>query len=109
MCHSDFDCEDEFEKDDESLQEAYEEMYTQWQKVCTSNRALNGEFRVLWDLSTKIEGKIFELEVLLTEKDENLKSVTTELERTQKTITLLNNGTSKLERTQVLSFLICFF
>ena len=35
--------------------------------------------------------------MLLAEKDENLKFVTIELEITQKTLRLLNNGTSKLD------------
>ena len=43
LCDSDSDCGDEFEKEDESLQEAYEKMYTQWLKVCATNRVLNGE------------------------------------------------------------------
>ena len=45
----------------------------------------------------KEEGEISELEMLLAEKDENLKSVTTELERTQKLMSLLNNSSSKLD------------
>ena len=32
LCDSDSDCGDEPETDDESLQEAYEKMYTQWLK-----------------------------------------------------------------------------
>ena len=35
--------------------------------------------------------------MLLAEKVENLKSVTTKLEKTQKMLRLLNNGTSKLD------------
>ena len=38
-----------------------------------------------------------QLEVLLVEKDENLKPITIELERTQKKLRLLNNDTSKLD------------
>ena len=52
---------------------------------------------MIHDLNAKAEGKIFELEVLLAKKDENLKSVITELERTQKSLRLLNNGSSKLD------------
>ena len=37
------------------------------------------------------------VELLLTEKSENLKSVTTKLEITQKSLRLLNNGSSKLD------------
>ena len=65
--------------------------------VYTSNRALNGEIQVLRNLNAKAEGKIFELELLLVEKSENLKSITTKLERTQKSLRLLNNGSSKLD------------
>ena len=45
----------------------------------------------------KAEGKVGQLQALLAEKDENLKSVATELERTQKILRFLNNGTSKLD------------
>ena len=37
LCCSDPDNGDKFEKDDESLQEAYEKMYTQWLKVFATN------------------------------------------------------------------------
>ena len=37
LCDSDSDCGNEFKKDDESLQEAYEKVYTQWLKVCATN------------------------------------------------------------------------
>ena len=72
-------------------------MYKQWLKVCALSRALNDEIQVLRNLNMKAEGKIFELEVLLVEKDENLKSVVTELERSQKSLRFLNNGSSKLD------------
>ena len=45
----------------------------------------------------KAEGKVVQLEALLAKKDENLKSVATELVRTQKTLRLFNNSTSKLD------------
>ena len=62
-----------------------------------SNCALNGEIHVLHDLNEKAKGKIFELETLFTEKTETLKTITSELERTQKSLRLLNNGSSKLD------------
>ena len=43
LYNSDSDYGDQFEKDNESLQEAYRNMYTQWMKVCVTNRALNSE------------------------------------------------------------------
>ena len=95
-CGSESDCGDESEKDDESLHEAYKKMYAQWLKVCTSNRALNGEIHVLRDLNEKVEGKISKLEVLLVEKSKTLKTITSELEITQKSLRLLNNGSSHL-------------
>ena len=72
-------------------------MYGQWLKVCASNRALNGEIHVLRDLNEKPKGKISELETLLAEKTKTLKTVTSELERTQKSLRLLNNSSSKLD------------
>ena len=84
LCDSDLDCGDESEKDDESLQEAYEKMYTQWLKVCATNRALNGEIQELRDLKAKAEGKVVQLEVLFAKNDENLKFVAIELEGAQK-------------------------
>ena len=53
---------------------------------------------MLHDLNAKADGKISELELLLIEKFGNLKSVTTELERTQKSLRLLNNSSSKLDQ-----------
>ena len=94
---SDLDSGEESEKDLESLQEAYENMYTQWLKVCASNRAINGEIQVLRDLNEKIKGKISQLEVMITEKEKSLKSVAIELERTKKRLRLLNNGSNKLD------------
>ena len=58
---------------------------------------MNGEIQELRDLKTKAKDKVVQLEVLLAKKDENLKFVAIELERTQKTLRLLNNGTSKLD------------
>ena len=52
---------------------------------------------MLRDLNTKTKGKKSELELLLVEKSENLKSVTVELERTQKSLRLFNNGSNKLD------------
>ena len=72
-------------------------MYTQWVKMCASNWALNGEIHVLHDLNTKAEGKISELELLLVEKTKTLMTVTSELGRTQKSLRLLKNGSSKLD------------
>ena len=95
-CHSDSNSGDDSKKDDESLQEAYKKIYTQWLKVSASNQALNSEIQVLCELNPKAEGKIFELEVLLAKKVEDLKSVTTKLERTQKSLRFLNNSLSKL-------------
>ena len=94
---SEFASGDESKKDDESLHEAYKKMYAQWLKVWTSIRALNSEIHVLRDLNEKAKGKISELETLLAEKSETLKTVTSEQERTQKSLRLLNNGSSKLD------------
>ena len=95
MCDSDSNSEDESEKDDESLQEAYEN--TQWLKVCATNRALNGEIQELRDLKAIAKGKVVQLETLLAEKDENLNSIAIELESTKKTLCLLHNRTSNLD------------
>ena len=73
-------------------------MYTKRLKVCATNRALGSENQKLHNLKNKVEGKVQQqLEVLVTEKDEKLKSVTIELERTQKTLRLLNNETNRLD------------
>ena len=72
-------------------------MYTQWLKVCATNRALNDEIQELRDVKVKAKGKVVQLEALLVEKDENLKFVATELKRTQNTLRFLNNITNKLD------------
>ena len=97
MCGSDSNSGYESENDDESLQDAYEKMYSQWLKVCATNRALSDEIQKLHNLKVKVEDKVLQLEALLAEKDENLKFVAIELERTQKMLRLLNNRTSKLD------------
>ena len=58
LCDSDSDCGDKSEKDDESLQKAYEKMYTQWLKVYATNQELNDEIQELRDLKMKAEGKV---------------------------------------------------
>ena len=45
----------------------------------------------------KVKGKVVQLEALLAKKDENLKSIATELEKPQKMLRLLNYETSKLD------------
>ena len=56
--YSDSDYGDESEKDDESLQAAYEKMYSQCLKVGATNHALKGEIQELRDLKMKAEGKV---------------------------------------------------
>ena len=97
LCDFDSDCGDESEKDDENLQEAYEKMYSQWLKVCATNRALNNEIQELRNLKAKVEGKVVQLETSLAEKDKKLKSIAIELERTKKMLRLLNNSTNRLD------------
>ena len=65
--------------------------------MCTINRALNDEIQELRNLKAKAECKVVQLEALLAEKEEKLKFVATKLERTQKTLRLLNNSTNKLD------------
>ena len=64
--------------------------------MCITNHALGGQNQELRDLRKKADGKVQQLEALVAEKDENLKSVATELEITQKVLQLLNNGTNML-------------
>ena len=72
-------------------------MYTQWLKVCATNRALVNENQELCGLKNKAECKVQQLEALVAEKDEKLKSIATELKRTPKALRLLNNGTNMLD------------
>ena len=53
------------EKDDESLQEAYERMYIQWLKVCATNCALNDEIQELCDMKIKAKGQVVQLDTCL--------------------------------------------
>ena len=66
-------------------------------RKCATNRALNDEIQKIRDLKVKAEGNVLQLEALFAEKDENLKSVAIELERTQKILRLLITDTSKLD------------
>ena len=89
--------EDESENDDVFLQEAYKKKYTQWLKVYATNHSLGSENQELRDLKNKAEGKVQQLEALVAKKDEKLKSVTIELERTQKVLHFLNNWMIRLD------------
>ena len=84
LCGSDSNSGDKSENNDESLQETYEKMYTQWLKVCAAIRALGSENQERRNLKTKAEGMVLQLKALIVEKDEKHKSIATELERTQK-------------------------
>ena len=63
VCDLDLNCGDESEKVDESLQAAYEKMYTQWLKVCATNHAQTIEIQELRDLKKKAKGKVVQLRV----------------------------------------------
>ena len=52
LCNSDSENGDESRNDNESLQEAYEKMYTQWLKVSATNQALSGRNHELCNLKT---------------------------------------------------------
>ena len=97
LCESNSDSGDESKNDDESLQETYKKIYIQWIKMCATNRALGSENQELCNLKNKEEGKVQQLDVVIVEEEEKLKFVATELERTQKALRLLNNGTSRLD------------
>ena len=58
---------------------------------------------MLRDQNEKAKGKISKLETLLVEKTETLKTVTSKLKRTQKSLRLLNNGSSKLDHLITIS------
>ena len=66
---SDSESRDESENDNESLQEAYENMYTQWLNVYATNCALDSKNQELRILKEMAESKVQQLKALVAEKD----------------------------------------
>ena len=87
---------DESELNEESIRASYENMYSQWIRVVDQNRSLEGRISALIQYKENSEIKVQKLETLLTEKEAKLKEVSVELERTQKSLKMLNSGTDKL-------------
>ena len=54
--------------------------------MCTTNRALGSENQELHNLKNKEEDKVQQREAVVVEKEVKLKSVATELDRTQQTL-----------------------
>ncbi|PON99332.1 hypothetical protein TorRG33x02_048750 [Trema orientale] len=88
---------DESELNEESIRASYENMYSQWIRVVDQNRSLEGRNSALIQDKENSENKVQKLEALLAEKEAKLKEVSAELERTQKSLKMLNSGTSKLD------------
>ncbi|PON99959.1 hypothetical protein TorRG33x02_043770, partial [Trema orientale] len=87
---------DESELNEESIRASYENIYSQWIRVVDQNRSLEGRISALIQYKENSEIKVQKLETLLTEKEAKLKEVSVELERTQKSLKMLNSGTDKL-------------
>ena len=56
-------------------------MSTDWLKVCATNYALGSKNQELRRLKDKADSKVLVLEALVAEKEENMRNVTTKLER----------------------------
>lgn len=88
---------DELDLDKKELQEAYQNMYSQQLRVCAEKCSLESRYDALFKLNEKTNIKVQILESLISEKDKKLKKVLVEFERTQKSLKILNFGTSKLD------------
>ena len=76
-------------------------MYAQWLRVVDENRALVSENTFLIDFKDKSKKKVQVLEMLVAEKDDRIKEIHADLERTYKNLKMLNLGSAQLD--QILS------
>ena len=82
---------------DDTLQEAYQQTYSQWLKVRKENQYLISHVDTLVISNETLECKVQVMGTLVAEKESKLKEVSLELERIQKSFKILNSGTSKLK------------
>ena len=88
----------ESKTDEEPRRDAYENIYGQWLRVCDENHALISENAFLIDLKDKSEKKMQVLETLVTKKEDRIKELSFELERTQKNLKMLNLDSTQLDQ-----------
>ena len=83
--------------DDDDLQKASQHTDSQWLKVRKENQYLVSHVDTLVLFDETLKCKVRVLETLVAKKESKLKEVSLELERTQKSLKMLNSDTSKLE------------
>ncbi|XP_062087212.1 uncharacterized protein LOC133794053 [Humulus lupulus] len=80
--NSDIDSDDS-DLDDESLKKSYKIMYEQWLKVCSQNRLMVSN-------NKKFVEKIEELEMIIASKNDEINSLSKEIDLLQKCVKMLN-------------------
>ena len=91
----------EFETNEKAQQDAYKNMYAQWLRVVDENHALVSENAFLINFKDKSKEKVQVLKRFVVEKGDGIKDISTELERPQKNLKMLNSGSEQLD--QILS------
>lgn len=86
-----------------SLEESYQNMYSQWLRVCYENWSLVSKNITLIDLIQREKSKFQVQELLSTivERDKKIREISIELERAQKALKMISLNTSQLD--QILS------
>ena len=75
------------------FQEAYDNIYSQWLRICNENHSLVSDKNVFLDFENKADKK-----VQVSFKEEKISDISSELERTQKNIKMLNFDSVNLEQ-----------
>ena len=85
--------------DDDALQEAYQQTYSQWLRVRKKNQCLVSRVDAFVISKETLECKVQVVETLAAEKESKLKEILLELEKSLK---IFNLGTSKLDHVLIL-------
>ncbi|KAH9743540.1 hypothetical protein KPL70_003341 [Citrus sinensis] len=94
---SDSDISDIDINDKKAFHESYKMMFAKWEEVYNENVTLMTQVSNLLDDKAKLESEVIHYKSLLTDKDNQLLAVTTELDNTKKSLKMMSSGTQKLD------------
>ncbi|KAH9779116.1 hypothetical protein KPL71_007601 [Citrus sinensis] len=82
--------------DKKAFHESYKMMFAKWEEVYNENVTLMTQVSNLLDDKAKLESEVIHYKSLLTDKDNQLLAMTTELENTKKSLKMMSSGTQML-------------
>ena len=94
---SDLDSSDKEEPSTEDIQEAYQIMYENWLKVCKTNKSLKEKIVKLNKEKEVMKRAAVNYEFLASERERKIQQISIELTNTQKSLKMLNSGSTKLD------------